>query len=427
MAKEVKKDISKQKEEIQSKGKAVEQKIKAAIDEPDIKKLEQAYNESQGLGTASTNIQEHEPVNYKAGEFVNNNSSEISGSTSNPADELVIDEGELYKVPEMIDEPLMGNTIDRGYSKNPAGVTQPSPQPAAGGSGNQPPGTPPISTEPVLPETPPIQPTVVAHSNPNPGGPAYGPAQPGASPASGPAKTPPPPNEEDLSPSQKRKNAEKTADSLLIAYQNILPLLPKWMASFNIPKWQRAEMRGEINLKKVVNDEGLRVIDYLQSVNSHVEATYIVTKEMVEEVKGPLIDVLLEKNYALTPTERLLIAIAQQAGLFIMSAGKQWQQNSAALAQFKEFHEQDKKAGKVDAPPTTPTQPIETVNTAQQSNTPQAEPVNNATSVSNNPDSEQKVNHQDSMKLDELLKGQTKEDILTEGKDFELIEYNAED
>ncbi len=410
------KELAEKKLELAGKGKKVVAKTKALAIEPDIKKLEAAFNESQGLGTIP-NTEIEEPVKYKAGEFVDNGNTDLADPTAGSNESDILDNDEIYRVPDKIEEPLDGNTIKRDYAQNPGGPAQ-QPITDGGAGGNLPPKNPPVNTEPILPETPPIQPTV---ANP-PGGTTTSGAQPNSQQPGATQPQPKQPSDpvlDDISPSQKKKAAEKTADALLKTYSNILPIVPKWMASYNIPKFQRAEMRGELDLKLKVNAEGMRVMDYLQQTNSHVEIAYVVTPEMIEEVKGPLVEVLMEKDIALSATDRLLLAVGQQLALFMMSAGKQWQQNNATMEQFKAFHEENKKNGA--PPPSSPTQP----GNPNPNPTNTTQPVNNPIQASATPEPKADPKKGDNVVLDDLLKqhGNAEQaDILEEGKGFTLYD-----
>ena len=63
---------------------------------------------------------------------------------------------------------------------------------------------------------------------------------------------------------------------------------------------------------------------------------------MQEEIKDPLIDVLLENNFALTPTQRLVMVVGGQIVQMGITAIQFMQQNSNAMESFKKFHEENK-------------------------------------------------------------------------------------
>jgi len=150
------------------------------------------------------------------------------------------------------------------------------------------------------------------------------------------------PNLEDLSPSQKRKAAEKTADALITTYTNLVPIPFKAISSFNMRKLEQRHLKDEIDINMVIMDDGTKVRDYCEGVNQQVEETFVITKEMQDEIREPLIDVLLENNFALTPTQRLIMVVGGQIVQMGITAIQFMQQNKNAMETFKKFHEENK-------------------------------------------------------------------------------------
>jgi hypothetical protein len=147
------------------------------------------------------------------------------------------------------------------------------------------------------------------------------------------------PKMDDLSPSQKRKAAEQTADAIITTYAHVVPIPFKKISSFNITKMKKLAMDGKINLDLPILDDGTRVIDYAEGTNKQVDNLFEVTEDMKQEVKEPLIDVLLENNFALTPTQRLLMAVGGHLVTFGVKAVELLQQKSMAMEQFEKFHQ----------------------------------------------------------------------------------------
>lgn len=147
---------------------------------------------------------------------------------------------------------------------------------------------------------------------------------------------------QDLSPKQKRKMAEETAEAILKTYARFVPIPFKLLSKFNMSKLERMEMSNELNLKMVVQVGGVTVMDYVEEVNEQVDEIFTITEEMQNEIREPLVDVLMENEIALTPTQRLIIAVGGQ--LFQMGA-MAWQYNKSnkqALEQFKKFHQEQR-------------------------------------------------------------------------------------
>jgi len=153
------------------------------------------------------------------------------------------------------------------------------------------------------------------------------------------------PEYDELSPAQKRKAAQKTADVILTTYANFLPVPFKKIASINIKKWERMHMADEMDMNMTVTEDGTTVRSYAEDVNRQVEDTFVITEEMKEEAREPLIDLLMEQSLALTPTQRLMLVVGQQVLTMGMATVQFAVNNKHALNQFKEFHEERKAAG----------------------------------------------------------------------------------
>lgn len=154
------------------------------------------------------------------------------------------------------------------------------------------------------------------------------------------------PKLDDLSPAQKRKAAEKTADAILLTYQKFVPKPFKALSSFNMRKLQIMEMKNELSLDIQVFDDGTTVKDYCKGVNKQVEETFVITDEMKQEAKDPLVDLLLENNLALTPAQRLLMVVGGHVVQMGVTAIQFMNQNKNALSEFKRFHQESMEVKK---------------------------------------------------------------------------------
>lgn len=143
-------------------------------------------------------------------------------------------------------------------------------------------------------------------------------------------------NLQDLSPAQKRKSAEKTADAMLGLYCKFVPAPFKQWASFKDKKINELSLKKEIDLDMQL-DGDLTIKDYIDNHNKQVEAIFEVTEEQKNEIREPLIDVLLEQELALTPTQRLLMAVGGHLTTLGISAFQLAQNNKMALETFKQF------------------------------------------------------------------------------------------
>lgn len=143
-------------------------------------------------------------------------------------------------------------------------------------------------------------------------------------------------NLQDLSPAQKRKSAEKTADAMLGLYCKFVPAPFKQWASFKERKINELSLKKEIDLEMELDGE-ITIKDYIDNTNKQVEAIFEVSEEQKNEIREPLIDVLLEQELALTPTQRLLLAVGGHITTLGISAFQLAQNNKMALETFKQF------------------------------------------------------------------------------------------
>lgn len=175
-------------------------------------------------------------------------------------------------------------------------------------------------------------------------------------------------NLQDLSPAQKRKSAEKTADAMLGLYCKFVPAPFKQWASFKERKINELALKKEIDLEMELDGE-MTIKDYIDNTNKQVEAIFEVSEEQKNEIREPLIDVLLEQELALTPTQRLLLAVGGHLTTLGISAFQLAQNNKMALETFKQF-QSDKI---ISSQPFQQPQPQQPTQTYQQPK-PQAKP-----------------------------------------------------
>ena len=159
-------------------------------------------------------------------------------------------------------------------------------------------------------------------------------------------------NLKDLSTAQKRKSAEKTADAVLGLYCNFVPAPFKHLASFKERKINELSLKKEIDLEMEL-DGDMTIKEYIDNTNKQVEAIFEVSEEQKNEIREPLIDVLLEQELALTPTQRLLLAVGGHLVTMSVTAYNLAQNNKMALETFKTF-QSDKV---MSSQPFQPTQP----------------------------------------------------------------------
>ena len=165
-------------------------------------------------------------------------------------------------------------------------------------------------------------------------------------------------NLQDLTPAQKRKSAEKTAEALLSMYCQFVPMpFIKW-STFSEGKIQKMVFENKLDLSMQL-ENNVSVKDYIDGVNEQAQEVFKVSDETREEIKDPLVDVLLEQDLALTPTQRLMLAVGGHLVTMGFSAFQLSQNNKQALETFEKFHIQmnQQKAPVYQEQPKTPKKP----------------------------------------------------------------------
>lgn len=145
-------------------------------------------------------------------------------------------------------------------------------------------------------------------------------------------------NEKQLTPKEKRDAAEKTAEIILLAYKNYLPLPFIYFGKINIKKLKESEQKGEIDLQAPIDRRGTRFIDRVEKFNKDVEASFDVSDEEVEAIREPLVDVLMEKEVSLTPTQRLMLVVSQSIVGKVINVAKIISEQKSMISEFKEMH-----------------------------------------------------------------------------------------
>jgi len=198
-------------------------------------------------------------------------------------------------------------------------------------------------------------------STPPSGGGGYSEPQPSANP-----------DLADLPDKEKRKAAKKTADALITTYSKFAPMPFIKFASFNLSKLERMSRSGEIDLQMKIQEDGTTVDGYTKSVNEQASEAFTVTDEAKEEIKDPLVDVLMEQDMSLTHKQRLMFAVGGHVAQMFMVSMQMLMSNRSAVSQFKEFKANDDAAGLSSNPNRNP-QPQEEGGQSEYSSPPQEE------------------------------------------------------
>jgi hypothetical protein len=145
-------------------------------------------------------------------------------------------------------------------------------------------------------------------------------------------------NEKKLTLKEQRDGAEKTADIALLAWKNYLPQPFIYFGKINVKKLKDAEKKGEIDLQAPVDRRGTLFIERVEKFNRDVETSFEVTEEEVNAIREPLIDVLMEKEVSLTPTQRLMFVAGQFVVAKVINVVRLIGEQREMISDMKEMH-----------------------------------------------------------------------------------------
>lgn len=145
-------------------------------------------------------------------------------------------------------------------------------------------------------------------------------------------------NLKELSPKEKRQAVEKTADAILLAYRNYMPLPFVYFASYDIKKLKKLEEEDLIDLQTPAKRDGTTFLEYTKEFNEKVEEAFKVSDAEVEALREPLIDVLSEQEIAFTPTQNLLFTFGQIVVAKTMSCIQLYREKKSDIEEMKEMH-----------------------------------------------------------------------------------------
>lgn len=349
--------LARRRAELEKKGEQLRasDSIEDTLNDINPQELEEELHKHHGLGIKKPEANQVDNVSHP----VNNDVQQgVSGQTGNddsiPEPKYEEDySGQSYDpaevIPEVEYDPLQEKVVKRGYTQQSSVGPQPNQQSQSSAQTGTSQSTntqdtqsqtaPPVAEE-VIPEF--TAPVNNAPPDPNLNGGAVASGNNNTKESS--SKNSFNDKLEDLSPGQKRKAAEKTADALLLAYGQLLPIIPKKISSVSMNKLKTLEIQDKLTLSMQIMEDGTTIKDYFEGVNQQVEDTFVVTDEMKNEVREPLIEVLLENNLALTPAQRLLMAVGGHVVAMGMATIEFASNNKAALREFKKFHEETKRA-----------------------------------------------------------------------------------
>ena len=137
---------------------------------------------------------------------------------------------------------------------------------------------------------------------------------------------------------EKRKNTKKTVEILLTTYQNLFPIPFLYFSKVSEKKLIVLQRNNEIDVEMVVQSDGTTVKSYIDTYNENCNERFVVTEQMLDDIREPLFDYLMENDMQLTPAQRLMIAVGNHVIAFGQGVMELKTQMNAALDQFKVFH-----------------------------------------------------------------------------------------
>ena len=133
-----------------------------------------------------------------------------------------------------------------------------------------------------------------------------------------------------LNPVTKRRAAEQTANALLKGYAKIVPIPFKWLAKIDESKVEKLAFEGQIDITIEVS-EGMTFDDYMKQTNAQVDEIFEIEDDTLDEIREPLVEVLMEQELELTPQQRLGMAVFSHLIQMLTVALKLRKQNNRIL------------------------------------------------------------------------------------------------
>ena len=145
-------------------------------------------------------------------------------------------------------------------------------------------------------------------------------------------------NLKELTKAEKKDSVAKTTDAMLLAYKTYIPLPFIHFSSYNLKKLDKLDKDDIIDLDTQVTSDGTKFREYSKNFNSQVEKAFIVTDEEVEALREPLFDVLMEQDFAFTPTQRLMFVAGQFVVAKVMMCVKFLREKKSDMDDMKRIH-----------------------------------------------------------------------------------------
>ncbi len=163
---------------------------------------------------------------------------------------------------------------------------------------------------------------------------------------SAPKKEPINPSLQEQTPKQKREGAEQMANALLLAYGEFAPIPFKKISTHNISKSkiQNLHFKGELDKDMIIDTRtDTTLIEYCEIKTNQVEGIFNITQEMKDDIRPPLIEVLMENGLAMTATQRLMMAVGTQLVGMGFKAFEIMQETKNDMKEFKRMHNEKRE------------------------------------------------------------------------------------
>lgn len=134
----------------------------------------------------------------------------------------------------------------------------------------------------------------------------------------------------------KKKTAEQTANTILKGYARLAPKPFKWLSKFNETRIEKLSFSGHLDLNIEVSP-GVTFDDYVKQTNEQVDEIFEVDEDTLEEIREPLVEVLMEQQMQLTPQQRLGMAVLSHLMQMFTVSMKLRSQNNRILEYQKEL------------------------------------------------------------------------------------------
>lgn len=149
-----------------------------------------------------------------------------------------------------------------------------------------------------------------------------------------------------MSPTQKREQVEMFADAILTNYAQLSHAAFSGLCSIKMNKMEILDKNGEIRLSMAIeqDEEGKKTVRQIfLKYNEDVNEAFIITPEQIEQLRGPLIAVMMEKGLAPSPMTTLLIVFGGQVLQNIFKTAQFKSQVSELIESIKDLTKAEKE------------------------------------------------------------------------------------